>query len=287
MRDTTGQTDAIVRAAGHSLAAQRAGGTHRRQGALGASIGRGSRSLKIQTIKQRAALFGASLLAIMAGITVAGLVLGGVGFAGLVSAFFAVVIAAIVFANFPRVKVPRRADLSQARDARVLVARTELWLEHQRPGLPPPALPLIDDLGAGLDALGSQLQGIDPGHPAAAETRKLVGEYLPETIEAWQRIPPALRREARAGTSPDDQLLASLARIRDEIGQVTRQLAEGSIDELAIRARFLDYRYPGAGGQGIDGQDGAGQAGIGQAGIGQPGAGRADDAARGRGPAAF
>ncbi len=124
-----------------------------------------------------------------------------------------------------------------------MVARTELWLEHQRPALPAPAVKLVDDLGVQLDALGKQLAHVDPAHPAAAETRKLVGEYLPETVEGYQRIPAHLRGEERAGSTPDKQLVDSLGKISREIDHVTRQLAEGSLDDLAIRSRYLDYKY--------------------------------------------
>lgn len=243
MADSTSQSDAIIRAAGQSLEVQRDGGYHRHLPA----IGKGSRSLRTRNLLKRAGLFGAALLAILAAVTVAGMVLNGIGFSGIVIAFFAVVLAAIVFANFPKVKVPRREDLTRVKDAKALVSRTELWLEHQRPALPPPAVKLVDDLGVQLDALGQQLAHVDPAHPAALETRKLVGEYLPETIDTYRRIPANLRREQRAGCTPDQQLVDSLSRISDEIGHVTRQLAEGSLDDLAIRNRFLDYKYGGAG----------------------------------------
>ena len=243
MADSTRESEVILRSAGQSLAVQREGGTHRRLPA----IGKGSQSLRTRNLIKRAGLFGAALLAILAAVTVAGLVLGGIGFTGIVIAFFAVVLAALVFANLPKVKVPRRADLTPVKDPKALVARTELWLEHQRPALPPPAIRLVDDLGVQLDALGQQLAHVDPAHPAAMETRKLVGEYLPETIDTYRRIPADLRREARAGSTPDQQLVDSLSRISDEIGHVTRQLAEGSLDDLAIRSRFLDYKYGGNG----------------------------------------
>ena len=97
-----------------------------------------------------------------------------------------------------------------------------------------------------LDALGAQLQHVDPAHPAAAETRKLVGEYLPETIDAYARIPAHLRREERAGATPDQQLVDSLTRISGEIDHVTRALADGALDDLAIRTRYLDYKFGGA-----------------------------------------
>ena len=111
---------------------------------------------------------------------------------------------------------------------------------------------LVDDIGVQLDALGLQLEHIDPAHPAAAETRKLVGEHLPETVDAFRRIPQNLRREQSAGSTPEDQLVESLGKIRSEIDRVTRQLAAGALDDLAVRTRYLEYRY----GDGPEGEKG-------------------------------
>ena len=72
-----------------------------------------------------------------------------------------------------------------------------------------------------------------------------MGEYLPEMIDSYQKIPAHLRHEERAGSTPDAQLVDSLGKISKEIDHVTRQLAEGSLDDLAIRNRYLDYKYGG------------------------------------------
>ena len=177
---------------------------------------------------------------------VIGAVIGGLGFYGLMAAFCVVVAATFLFSNFPKVKIPKRGDLNTG-DVRHMVARTELWLEHQRPALPPPAITLVDRIGLQLDALGAQLEHIEPLHPAAVETRKLVGETLPGMIDAYRKIPAHLRKEQRAGATPDQQLVESLGKISHEIDHVTRQLADGALDDLAIRTRYLDYRYGAAG----------------------------------------
>ena len=56
----------------------------------------------------------------------------------------------------------------------------------------------------------------------------------------------ARRIEERAGATPDAQLTGGLGKISDEIDRVTRQLAEGSLDDLAVKTRYLDYKYGGA-----------------------------------------
>jgi hypothetical protein len=222
----------------------RAGGRHRRVRAR--PIGRGSAELRQRNLMTRIKLIGVSLLAIVGVSMVAGIVINGIGFTGIMVAFCAVVAATFLFSNFPRVRVPQASDLNTG-DVRHMVARTELWLESQRPALPAPAITLVDQIGLQLDALGVQLEHVDPLHPAAVETRKLVGETLPGIVEAYRKIPPHLRKEERAGATPDRQLAESLGKISAEIDHVTRQLADGALDDLAIRTRYLDYRYGAAG----------------------------------------
>lgn len=227
----------IMEAARASLLDQRLGGRRRR-----APIGRGSAQLRQQNLMTRIKLIGGSMLAIVLAAMVTGVAIDGIGFKGIMIAFLAVVACTFLFSNFPKVRVPRRADLNTG-DVRHMVARTELWLESQRPALPPPAVTLVDKIGVQLDALGLQLETVDPGHPAAQETRKLVGETLPGMVEAYRRIPAHLRREKRAGSSPDEQIVESLGKISSEIDHVTRQLATGALDDLAVRTRYLDYKY--------------------------------------------
>ena len=241
MTDTTRESDRIMGAAKQSLVTQRAGGTHRPGPP---SIGKGSADVKLKTWIRRAGLFGAAIVAIFLTMSVAGAILGGIGFWGVVAAFFAIMGAAALFSQFPKVKVPRRAELTLG-NPKQMVARTELWLESQRPALPPPAVAIVDQLGVQLDALGLQLETVDANHPAAREVRELVGEYIPETIENYRKVPQHLRSEAHAGKTADERLTHSLAKLSGEIDRVTRRLAEGALDDLAIKDRYLEYRYGG------------------------------------------
>ena len=248
MSDGIGDSDRILAESRAVLRDNRAGGRHRRSG----SIGEGSQSLKNANRKTRLKLFFGTVFAILAGASLFGAFVSALGFGGVMIVALALFLTLIIFAQFPKVKAPRRADLARTTDAGRLVARTELWLEGQRAALPAPAARLVDDLGVQLDALGRQLEHVDPGHPAAGDVRKLVGEILPETIETYTRIPAHLRGEQRAGSTPDAQLTQSLTRIGKEIDSVTRQLAEGSLDDLAIKTRYLDYRYGDAEGMALE-----------------------------------
>jgi hypothetical protein len=237
MVDEAQQNDKIMAEARRSLEFQRAGGRRRQP-----PIGRGSAQLHQQNLMKRIKLIVGSMAAIIIGASVLGIAIDGIGFTGIMVAFLAIVACTFLFSSFPKVRVPKRADLNTG-DVRHMVARTELWLESQRLALPPPAVTLIDKIGTQLDALGLQLETVDPTLPAAQETRKLVGETLPGMVDAYRRIPAHLRREKNAGASPDEQIVQSLGKISDEIDHVTRQLAAGALDDLAVRTRYLDYKY--------------------------------------------
>ena len=103
-------------------------------------------------------------------MTVSGLVLGGSGFTGVMMVALAVMAAAVVFGNFPKVKVPKRETLTQG-SPQDMVANTELWLESQQKALPAPAVKVVETLGVQLDALGLQLETIDAAHPAMNDAR--------------------------------------------------------------------------------------------------------------------
>jgi len=225
--------------ANRSLADQRAGGRR------GASIGEGSARLKRDHRLAKLKRIMIAVALIVLGAMAAGLVVGGLGFEGLFLTVLAMIVAVGTLAVFPRITVPTRENLARG-DLRQTVARTELWLESQRRALPAPAATLVDRMGVQLDGLGEQLGQLNEQGQPAGEIRRLVAEHLPEVISSYRAIPAFLRSESRAGGTPDAQLTEALGQISGEIDRVTRQLAEGALDNLAVRSRFLDYRY-GAG----------------------------------------
>ncbi|WP_416830781.1 MAG: hypothetical protein ACMUJI_11760 [Erythrobacter sp.] len=242
MTDSTRESDQILRAAKQSLVTQRdEGGTHRPGRG---SIGKGSAAAKREVWINRAKYFAGAIVTILVSASVAGIVLDGIGFTGVMMVALAVMAAAFVFTNYPKVKVPKRGELKQG-NPQQMVARTELWLESQRSALPAPAAAIVDQLGVQLDALGLQLQTIDAAHPAMGEVRELVGEYIPETIDNYRKIPAHLRKEEHAGKTADERLTESLTKLSSEVDRVTRRLAEGALDDLAVKSRYLDYRYGG------------------------------------------
>lgn len=234
--DLISDSDNIIRAAGQSLADQRAGGRRVQ------SVGRASFKMKMKHLTRKVVFIFGAIVAILIGSSIIGSIIGGLGFTGVMLTVLALVVTTLVLGMYPKIKVPRREDL-MSDNVKQLVGRTELWLEHQRPALPPPAAKLVNGIGLQLDELQLQLEEVDQKHPTAMQIRKLVGEDLPEMVEGYQRIPEKLRYEQRAGSTPAKQLEEGLNVVSREIDSITRQLAEGSLDDLAIRTRYLDYKY--------------------------------------------
>lgn len=236
--DLTRDSERIIQNARIVRDDNRSGGRHRRSPSIGAGSAKIKQSFWLRKVRNiLIALFG---IWVAAGI--AGIIIDGIGFAGVMAVLVASVVAIAVLGNYPKLKPPKRADINKG-NVQQMVGRTELWLEAQRPALPAPAVNLVDQIGVQLDGLGYQLDGIDQNHPKAQEIRSLVGEQLPEMVDSYRRIPAHLRGEKRAGATPDEQLTDSLAKISGEIDSITRQLAEGSLDDLAIKSRYLDYKF--------------------------------------------
>lgn len=227
-----------MQAAGQSLATQRAGGTHR----PAKSIGVGSAMAKRKNWLLRLRNIAIAIATIWVGAGIAGAFVNGIGFWGVMAVVIATAIAVGIFSSFPKVKIPKRHELKLGNPAQ-MVARTELWLESQRSALPPAAAAIVEKLGGQLDALGAQLAMMDESHPAMSEVRDLVGDYIPETIDNYRKIPEHLRGEEHAGGTADQRLVESLTKLSAEVDRVTRRLAEGAMDDLAVKSRYLDYRF--------------------------------------------
>ena len=238
MGDLTRESQRLIEEGRRLRDDNRSGGRHRRT----VSIGEGSAREKRKHLMSKVRNVVIALFALWVGMGVLGLIVDGIGFSGIMALIVASVVAVGIFGNYPKMKVPKRAEINKG-NVQQMVARTELWLEHQRPALPPPAVNLVDQIGVQLDGLGYQLDGLDQNHPKAREIRSLVGEQLPEMVDSYRKIPAHLRTEKRAGVTPDEQLTDSLAKISGEIDSITRQLAEGSLDDLAIKHRYLDYKF--------------------------------------------
>lgn len=164
------------------------------------------------------------------------------GMGGALVVMALLIAATLLFALLPVTAEPRAEKLAEA-PIRSLPLSTERWLEAQRPALPAPARTLADSIGARLETLAPQLATLDEREPAAAEIRKLLGEQLPELVKGYARVPEPLRGVDHNGRTPDQQLVEGLKLIDEEIDEMSAKLAQGDMDLLATRSRYLQIRY--------------------------------------------
>uniref|UniRef100_UPI0035C9D2CC hypothetical protein n=1 Tax=uncultured Sphingomonas sp. TaxID=158754 RepID=UPI0035C9D2CC len=182
----------------------------------------------------------ADLAIVVAAIAIGWFVPLGMGGALLIGLLLIAVTAFLLFATLtPPVRVEQLTQVP----LKALPSKTEQWLDTQRKLLPAPAQTLVDGIGVKLDLLTPQLAGLSEEEPAAAELRKLIGEQLPELIKSYGKVPSALRGVARNGKSPDAQLADGLRLIDGEIAEMSEQIAQGDLDSLATRGRFLEIKY--------------------------------------------
>ena len=235
---TASDHDAVMRSAARVIPDQRA----RREG----SIGQRSKELKRKKALQKLAIGAGGAAAVVIAAMIAGLILNGIGFTGVMIAIGLILLAFVIAAMLPGLPEPTPETIQKA-DLKTLAGKTEIWLERQRPALPAPAVTLIDGIGTRLDQLSPQLATLGENDPAAQEVGKLVGEYLPDMINGYKSIPEPLRRKDNGGSTPEEQLIGGLRTIDREIETMTGQIARGELDKLATRGRFLELKYDGAG----------------------------------------
>lgn len=183
---------------------------------------------------------------ILAGALAASLAFDGISDSVLVLTVFAVPIAFILFALFPRTSSLSASGLP-AESLPGLADHTQTWLETQRGLLPAAARVQVDLLGSHLAQLSPQLANLAENDPAAGEVRKLLGEHLPSLVESYTSIPVALRSEPHAGSTPQAQLTEGLATVAREVEAIGKTVARGELDALATRGRYLETRYDPAG----------------------------------------
>ncbi len=233
MSETSDHTIAAARAAYERITGARYDG----------SIVRARRNAGVQRLTRRLARIAAADLAILIGAVVIGLIVP-LGILGATAVMALLIAATALLAVWPS-EAPVAPERLRQADIRALPAQTARWLDAQRPALPAPAVAVSERIGVRLDTLGAQLAMVQEETPATIEIRRLVGEQLPDFIRDYQRVPRNLRATPRNGKTPDRQLVDGLEVIEREIGQMSEELAQGDLDALATRGRYLEIKYRG------------------------------------------
>ncbi|MGP7796972.1 hypothetical protein [Sphingomonas sp. CLY1604] len=189
----------------------------------------------------------AFIFAVNAIILIAAGVLGvmlptGIGLFGGLAVLLLMAAVTIAIAIAPAARAPSAKTLREV-DIKALPAKTERWLEAQRPALPAPARGLVDQIGVRLETLSPQLGRLQGREEEAYEVRRLIGEQLPAFVNDYARVPEPLRRVERNGRTPDAELVAGLQLIEQEIADMTARLAQNDLDSLSTRGRYLEIKY--------------------------------------------
>lgn len=193
-------------------------------------------------VKTRVAAIAAANAAILLVAAIVGGVVMPLGMFGALAVMLLMLAVTLLIAFAPATPVPTPERIARA-ELKALPMQTARWLDAQRPALPAPALNVLDRLDRRLDTLGVQLAALDDDSPAAAEVRRLVGEQLPDFVRDYQRVPADLRATPRNGKTPDQQLIDGLGVIEREVGEMSERLAQGDLDALETRRRFLEIKY--------------------------------------------
>ncbi|MEH3046584.1 hypothetical protein [Sphingomonas adhaesiva] len=193
-------------------------------------------------VKARVAAIAVANAAILLVAAIVGGVVMPLGMFGALAVMLLMLAVTLLIAFAPATPVPTPERIARA-ELKALPMQTARWLDAQRPALPAPALNVLDRVDRRLDTLGVQLAALDEASPAASEVRRLVGEQLPDFVRDYQRVPRDLRATPRNGKTPDQQLVDGLAVIEREMGEMSERLAQGDLDALETRGRFLEIKY--------------------------------------------
>jgi hypothetical protein len=188
----------------------------------------------------------AAVVAILLAAFVAGIVTP-IGIMGVFLTIVAILMATVAIAVWPAAAEPAPPPPDKLRkvDLKALPAQTERWLQARRRNLPAPAQHLIDRIAERLRVLSPQLARVDPAGESADEIRRLIGEQLPAFVDDYARVPATLRTTERGGRTPDAALSDGLGVIEREIAGMTERLAQGDLDSLQTRGRYLELKYSG------------------------------------------
>jgi hypothetical protein len=197
-----------------------------------------------QSIGKRLTRIAVADAAILLAAFVIGLVMP-LGIMGALLVMMLLVAATVTLAIWPAEGRAPPPEKLRTVDLKALPAQTERWLGAQRPALPAPARTLVDRIGQRLDVLSPQLGRVDGETETGLELRRLIGEQLPAFVNDYQRVPTTLRGVERNGRTPDAELVDGLKLIEQEIAEMTERLAQGDLDQLQTRGRFLEMKYRG------------------------------------------
>jgi hypothetical protein len=134
----------------------------------------------------------------------------------------------------------RKPDTFSREELAALPCHAEEWLLEQRLFLPESASATLDAILINLGDLPVHLVRIDPRSTLAWDARKLIGEHLPNLVDAWCKL-PAVTRERDPETRR--RFEEGLGTIAQEIARLTEEASRDERMRVETHGRFLDARY--------------------------------------------
>lgn len=109
--------------------------------------------------------------------------------------------------------------------------------------------PIASDVTECCTLLQSAIPALSrPGIPTqiAYDVRTTATEYLPQTLDAYLRLPAAfrnLRRNASDGKTPTQLLAEQIGVLKGRLTEIAADLASADTAKLAVNGRFLQERF--------------------------------------------
>lgn len=207
-------------------------------------------ALREQRRRQRKQLLLAGRIALIAMVVILTLIAADAALGALAPPILAVAALLFLLASAATLWASRDRPIAatslNATTLAALPGATAAWLERHCPALPAPAASLAVTLSARLHELEPQLARLNAQEPAAHAVRRLLAVELPDLIDRHQSVPARLRGVISDGSqSADAHLFSGLQIVDEEVARMTAQLAQGDLNALATRDRFLEIKYQG------------------------------------------
>ncbi len=116
------------------------------------------------------------------------------------------------------------------------------WFDLRRTGFPAATAPVTKRILDRLTGLGPLLGALAEGDPTLVDARRLLSDHLPRLVDAFTAVPATARAE---NPEVDEQFVAGLGVVADELDRLWTTLTEGKLHDLAVEGRFLESRYGG------------------------------------------
>lgn len=121
-----------------------------------------------------------------------------------------------------------------------LIVRAEEGLLDRCDELPGHALGSADRIMAGLRELHPNVEGLAPDSPLAGDARRLVGQHLPQLVDAYLQLPES-QRAPRSESSR--RLAESLEIVAGELDHLVSQATRERQSDFDTHSRFIETRY--------------------------------------------